>query len=203
METGCDPLTPPHFWGPWFGNGEPPCDWLRAFEAYGHAMATATCLEELMLLSLMHAEVFRLGKRKGAKTTLGYISRMLESWQRERFNGLMNRCWKTFDLSKELRDAMQIAKEGRDHLAHQFWRGHGSNLWTNEGIEIIATDCALSAHHFRNVSDALIVETGINYNSYIEMKKSIGLSGTHVAGWNAIFFGELNTDASNLTEAAK
>jgi hypothetical protein len=179
-----------HFWGPWFGQGEPPCDWQRGFEAYGHAMATAACLEELMILSLLHAEVVRLGKRANATTTTQDHQRMLESWQKERFNGLMNRCWKTFDLSRELREAMLIAKDGRDRLAHQFWRGHGANLWTENGIEIIASDCALQAHHFRNVSDALIAETGINPIDYVEMKKQVGLAGRDNAGWHAILFDE-------------
>jgi hypothetical protein len=115
----------------------------------------------------------------------------------------MNKCWKTFDLSNELRDAMQIAKDGRDDLAHQFWRGHGANLWTDEGIEIISTACAHYSHHFRNVSDALIVETGINPTEYIEFKKKAGLSGEDVAGWKAIFVGETDTGYTNKTGAAK
>lgn len=184
-----------HLWGFWFGNGPPPCDWNQAFEAYGHAMASAGVLEELMILLLLHAEIFRLGKRVNAKTVSQDHKRMLESWQKERFNGLINRCWSTFDLSDELRVAMVIAKEGRDHLAHQFWRGHGANLWTEEGIEIIAADCAYKAHHFRNVSDALIVETGVNPVSYIEMKKETGLAGTNNAGWHDLLF-----DGSSLDE---
>lgn len=151
-------------------------------------MASAGALEELMILLLLKAEVFRLGKRVDAQTTAADQARMLEKWQKERFNGLMHLCWRNFELSSELKDAMEIAKASRDHLAHQFWRGHGANIWTEEGVEIIAADCAHSANHFRNVSDTLISETGINPSDYIEMKKASGINGEHNAGWHQLVY---------------
>lgn len=177
-----------YVWGPWFANGLPPCDWPRAFEAYGHAMATAASVEELMILLLTHAEVFRLGARATAKTTHSEIRQKTVIWQRERFNGLMNQCFKTFDLSKDLRDAMKIAKDGRDHLAHLFWRAHGGNLWTEDGIDIIAAECAHHAHHFRLVAEQLIAATGVNPTDYIEMKKASGLASENNEGWHQLLF---------------
>lgn len=178
-----------HWWGVWYGDGPAPVEWNRAFEAYGHAMASAVAFEQLMLLLLIKAEVLRLGKRERANTPLEEARRMMLSWQRATYDRLMHRCFKSYDISPALRQNMADGKDTRDYLAHRFWQAHILNLWTEEGVEVIATECALYAQHFRSLAIVLTDEIGVDVQDYVALAKEAGIRGDHIPGWEKVMFG--------------
>lgn len=170
----------------WFAEDPLPADWYRAFEAYGHAMMAASAFEQLMALLLAKAEVFRLGNRENAATTPDEqreITRQRMKWS---FAKLENRLCKTFNLSALLREQITIGRDSRDHLAHNYWQAHIHNLWTERGIDVIATTCALAANHYRWLAHTLINETGVNADDYIEMARNDPDMDDKIGGWEAM-----------------
>lgn len=123
----------------WFAEDPLPADWYRAFEAYGHAMMAASALEQLTALLLAKAELLRLGNRANAETTSDEQREITRQWMKWSFAKLENRLRKTFSLGSLLKEQITIGRYGRDHLARNYWQAHIHNLWTERGIDVIAT----------------------------------------------------------------
>lgn len=170
----------------WFAKGEHQADWYRAFEAYGHAMATASMIELLMALMIMKAEVLKLGKRANATTTMNEYQMMQRVLLAATFDRLRIRFLRTYDVSKELKQGLEDAKESRDHLAHGFWSGHIGSLWSERGINIIAAECAQRADHFRQCAQLMRDETGVDVTDYIEMVQNNPDREAIYEGWEAL-----------------
>lgn len=172
----------------WFGEPPDGVDWFRAFEAYGHAMTAASALEQLMGLIIVKAEVLRLGERAMAETNAAEHRALMTNVMRGNFATIQGRLLRAFKLSELLRDALSIAKDGRDYLAHNFWQCHIHNLWSERGIDVIAGACALTADHFRKVANALIEETGVDAQDYIDMIRARPKDEAYFEGWEKLTF---------------
>jgi hypothetical protein len=175
----------------WFGDPPDGVDWFRAFEAYGHAMTAASALEQLMALIVVKAEVFRLGRRAMAQTNAAEQKLLMANVMRGNFVKIQGRIRKAFKLSDLLQESLNIAKDGRDNLAHNFWQAHIHNLWSERGIDVIAGACALYANHFRNVANLLIEETGVDAQDYIDAIRAQPKEEAYFAGWEKLMRNEL------------
>lgn len=167
----------------WFAPDDLPCDWHRAFEAYGHAMTAASMFEQFMALMIVKADVLRLAKRENSNTGIEDQRRMLRSATSWSFDRLRRTMVKYYDLSQVIHDGLQDGKEARDFLAHNFWQGHVHNLWCDKGIDIIAHAAALHANHFRLLAEAIVNETGIDVTDYIEMVRDAPDRDAQYEGW--------------------
>ena len=77
-------------------------------------------------------------------------------------------------------------KLARDHLAHNFWQGHAGNLFSPEGVDVIATECAHAANHFRLLAQALFDETGADAEDYVKMIVEDPARANKLKGWQEL-----------------
>lgn len=158
---------PSHDIAVWFAEFAQPEDCYRAFEAYGHAMATASTFEQLMALMVIEAYALRLDKRAGNKIAVDDQPNFLRSLLKGSDDTLRRKLVNSFTLSAEVQLSLVESKDFRDHLAHNFWQRHAGNLLSADGVDVIATECAHVANHFRLLANALLAETGVDVRDYI------------------------------------
>jgi hypothetical protein len=170
----------------WFADKADPEDCYRAFEAYGHAMASASTFEQLMALMVMKAFVLRLDKRANANIQPVDKPQLIQSLMNSSYDSLQRKLRNSFTLSNEVVTGLADGKGARDHLAHNFWQGHAVNLLSPEGVDVIASECAVHANHFRLLGRALLEDTGVDANDYIEMLVNAPDRAEKLAGWNAL-----------------
>jgi hypothetical protein len=170
----------------WFAKGAAPEDCARAFEAYGHAMAAASAFEMLMVLMIMKAVVLKLDKRAGTRIQPADRSRLVQKLMRSSYDRLQREIRLSFTISAELQQGLADGKDARDHLAHNFWSGQVSNLFSSEGVDVIAANCAVHAHHFRLLSEALIEEAGVNADDYVQMLLTDPERADKLEGWRSV-----------------
>ena len=171
----------------WFADYADPHNCYRAFEAYGHAMAAASTFEMLMALMTMKALVLRMDKRANSRIAPADHAALTRSLLNSSYDKLQRQLKSSFTLSPELIQGLADGKDSRDHLAHNFWQGHASNLLSSDGIDVIATDCASTANHFRLLARALFEETRVDVRDYIEMLKNDPEKDRKLAGWQQVF----------------
>lgn len=174
----------------WFSRRANPDDCYRAFEAYGHAMAAASAFEMLMALMIMKALALRLDKRANANIQPADRPGLIRSLMDGSYDRLQRQLCLSFTLSDELRTGLADGKGARDHLAHNFWPGHVDNLHSSEGVDIIATDCATHANHFRLLTTAVLEETGLGVDEYLDMILNAPDRGEKFEGWQQVLRAE-------------
>jgi hypothetical protein len=170
----------------WFAEQADPKECYRAFEAYGHAMAAASAFEMLMALMVMKAVAFRLDKRANANIRPADRQKLTESLRTSTYDRLQRQIRNSFTLSDETQAGLADGKLVRDDLAHNFWQGHAANLFSSEGVDIIATACANAANHFRLLAQALFDETGVDANDYVTMILGDPERHNKLKGWQEL-----------------
>lgn len=176
-----------HYHAVWFGRHVDPNLCYRAFEAYGHAMASASTFELLMSLMIMKAMALRLDKRSNAQIKPADQAGLIKALRGYSYDALQRKLRQCFTLSKTLEIGLADGKIARDGLAHNFWQTHVSNLFSEQGVDIIATVCVQSANHFRLLSEALFAETGVDVQDYISMLINSPTEGSVTDGWIELF----------------
>lgn len=172
--------------GVWFSDHVKAENLYRSFEAYGHAMATASTFEMLMSLMIMKAMVLRLDKRAGQPINPSDHDGLRQALLRSTYDSLQRRLSRCYTLSFEVRTGLADGKEMRDHLAHNFWHSHASSILCDDGTDIFATHCMTIVHHFRLLITSLLNETGVTATDYIEMLKNDPARESNLAGWQAL-----------------
>jgi hypothetical protein len=170
----------------WFAGRANPNDCYRAFEAYGHAMAAASAFEILMALMVMKAVALRLDKRANANIQPADRRTLTKSLLTSSYDRLQRELRKSFTLSDETQTGLADGKLARDRLAHNFWPGHAGNLFSPDGVDVIATDCAHSANHFRLLAKALLEETGVDAEDYVTMILEDPERANKLKGWQEL-----------------
>lgn len=162
-----DPIV--HDIAVWFARNADPSECYRAFEAYGHAMAAASAFENLMALMILKAVALRLDKRANANIQPADRPQLVRRLLSSTYDRLQRELCKSFKLSDDVRAGLQDGKVIRDDLAHNFWSAHAINLFSAEGVDVIATVCAHHSNHFRLLTSAIIKETGVSVEDYMNM----------------------------------
>lgn len=172
--------------GVWFADHVSSENLYRSFEAYGHAMATASTFEMLMSLMIMKAMVLKLDKRAGQSFKPAEHDGLRQALLRSTYDSLQRRLRRCYNLSNEVVTGLADGKEMRDHLAHNFWQSHASSILSDEGTDVFAIHCLAIVRHFRLLIAALFEETGVSAHDYIEMLKNDPNREAAMAGWNQI-----------------
>ena len=170
----------------WFAKKAKPEDCYRAFEAYGHAMTAASAFEMLMALMVMKAFALRLDKRANAKIQPADHPRLIQSLLKNSYDKLQRRLCESYAVSPEIKVGLADGKSMRDYLAHNFWQAHVPNLFSSDGVDIIATVCGSHANHFRLLGQALVEETGVDADDYIAMLLDAPDRLEIMEGWKAL-----------------
>ncbi len=132
-------------------------------------MACACAIELQLALILAKAEALRLGNRVKHQRNQDEIYAYAQNLRNLSLPKLISKLRKAFSLSDKLIEGLEIAKDGRDDLAHRFWQYQIGNLGSAEGASIIARQCAIDVWHFKEVSGLLTTETGVDVSDYAEM----------------------------------
>lgn len=168
----------------WFADHTNPDGCLRAFEAYGHAMATASGFEQYMAVLVMKAYALGIDKRAGKPFHKAEGPALVQQLLWSTYAKIMSRLLNCYTLSDQLVSDLKDGKGFRDNLAHNFWQAHMGNLFSPEGVDVIATTCMQTAHHFRLLAIALTEETGVSADDYIAMIRDAPDRAEKVEGWN-------------------
>lgn len=105
----------------WFDRGQSSENWFRAFEAYGHAMASAASIELQLALYLVKKRAMDIGNNLVTPMQPDEYVNFANAMRNKTFSRLINLVKKEFSLSFEMIEALEIAKSARDYLAHNFW----------------------------------------------------------------------------------
>lgn len=132
----------------WFDRGEATSDWFRAFEAYGHAMASAAALELLLALSLTKQKV----KSGEHAMQSGNVFEHANRLRKLSLSKLIPLCRKAFSLPDDLVTGLELGKRTRDFLAHNFWDAYIGLLESAKGIDLLVESCTLECWHFKNLA---------------------------------------------------
>lgn len=170
----------------WFADQVDPDECCRAFEAYGHAMAAAVALEQFMAVLIMKAYAFGLDKRAGKPFNKAEGPALIKHLQTCSYGRLLGKLQKCFTISNELLADLEDGKGFRDYLAHNFWAGHMGNLFSPEGVDVIAMACMQNANHFRLLTQALTKETTLDATDFIAMVRDAPDRAEKVEGWNVV-----------------
>ena len=149
-------------------------------------MAAASAFEMLMALMVMKAVALRLDKRASSNIQPADRPKLTEKLRTSTYDRLQRELKKSFTLSDELHTGLADGKIGRDHLAHNFWQGHVANLHSTDGVDVIATQCAQAANHYRLLAQALFDETGVDANDYLTMLLDDPERQNKLAGWQDV-----------------
>jgi hypothetical protein len=156
----------------WFDKGESDESWLRAFEAYGHAMASAAALELQLGLFILKKRALDIKHGKAEPMSASDGAAFAEATQRKTFPKLVSAIRRSFKLSDELIEALNIAKQGRNYLAHEFWKVNIGFIQTQAGVEIIAQQCLLEAWHYKQISKDLEREIGFEVDDFTKQSRA-------------------------------
>jgi hypothetical protein len=132
-------------------------------------MACASALE--LQLGLTVLKGIALGQTK-APVSRDRLIPYTEQVRKKTFPKLIALMSRHFTLSPELHDGLQIGKSARDYLAHNFWQAHVGNLSDQGGVELIASECAIDAWHFLELSRCIKLETQIDVTDFIQQSSA-------------------------------
>lgn len=173
----------------WFAKGAKPENCYRAFEAFGYAMTAASSFEMLMAMLASKTMIFRLGKRAGTSDPIdeAVIRRQMLTYSYAKLQQWIKRL---HDLSPELSEGLELGKTTRDSLAHDFWATHARDLYSEEGVDVIATHCASAADYFSRLATSLTLELKIDAAEFLETLHKDEDREQRLAGWHEVFVEE-------------
>lgn len=150
----------------WFDKGHSDESWLQAFEAYGHAMASAAALELQLGLFILKKRALDIKHGKKVSMSARDSAAFAEATRKKTFPRLISTMRKNFELSDELIEGLNLAKKGRDFLAHEFWQFNIGFIQTQDGVEAIAHQCILEALHYKQLAMDLEREVGFSVDDF-------------------------------------
>lgn len=132
-----------------------PPDQSRAWDAYGHALAAAACLDLIFKVSNFHDRAIALRDSSDIRNVESKSQKIIDQPQSALFSTSANEFYASHQelQSDEFRTELDNAIGFRNYLAHKFILVAHRFLGSEEGLDIIATECAHYRDHFVGIEE--------------------------------------------------
>lgn len=126
-------------------------DQSRAWDAYGHAMASIAGLEHLINVANFHDEASEVLSDKRNQTAK--INELVKTATARHFSQSIDMFYDyhTELQSDEFRDALNNAISIRNTLTHKYFSSIWKFLYSEQGLDIIACECHFYREHFEGI----------------------------------------------------
>lgn len=134
-------------------------------------MAAGSALELQLGLYVLKKRVLNIQNGLAEPMSAHDAAKFAEATRKKTFPKLITAVRRCFRLSDGMLEALKIAKDARDHLAHGFWQVNIGFIQSESGIELIVQQCSLDAWHFKETALNLEREIGFTVDDFAEQSR--------------------------------